>query len=63
MFQPRAADVDLADVETAWCGAVGDYADEAAVLLSINSGHWLPQLQVADLITIVSNIESDSVWG
>jgi hypothetical protein len=44
-------------------GAVGDYADEAAVLLSINSGHWLPQLQVADLITIVSDIESDSVWG
>jgi hypothetical protein len=50
MFEPRAADLDLVDVGTALVrGAVGDYAYEAAVLLMINSGRWLPQLQVADL--------------
>jgi hypothetical protein len=44
-------------------GAVGDYADEAAVLLVINSGHWLPQLQFADLITVVPDIDSDGLWA
>src|SRR4051812_31505980 len=45
MFPPRAADLALSDVHTALVhGAVGDYADEAAVLLLINFGHWLPQL-------------------
>jgi hypothetical protein len=64
MFQPRAADLDLADIETALVrGAVGDYADEAAVLLLINSGHWLPQLQKADLITIVPDIDSEGLWA
>ncbi|MCW2901185.1 MAG: uncharacterized protein JWO67_3450 [Streptosporangiaceae bacterium] len=64
MFEPRAADLDLADIETALVrGAVGDYADEAAVLLLINFGHWLRQLQVADLITIVPDIECDGLWA
>jgi hypothetical protein len=64
MFQPDAADLDLAEIETALVrGAVGDYADEAAVLLLINCGHWLPQLQAADLITIVPDIESDDLWA
>jgi hypothetical protein len=40
-------------------GAVGDYADEAAVLLVINSGHWLPQLQLADLLAVVPDDESE----
>jgi hypothetical protein len=32
MFEPRAIDLNLADIETALVlGAVGDYADEAAV--------------------------------
>src|SRR3954468_14184011 len=52
MFEPRASDLDLVDVENALLrGAFGDYADEAAILLLINFGHWLPQLQSADLIT------------
>lgn len=64
MFEPHAADLDLADVETALVrGAVGDYADEAAVLLLINFGHWLPQLQVADLITVVPDIDSAGLWA
>ena len=66
MFEPRAVDLDLADVETALVlGAVGDYADEAAVLLVINSGHWLPQLQFADLITLVPDIDidCDGLWA
>ncbi len=64
MFQPRAVDLDLADVEIALVrGAVGDYADEAAVLLLINFGHWLPQLQSADLITLVPDIDSDGRWA
>ena len=64
MFQPRAADLDLADIEAALArGAVGDYADEAAVLLLINSGHRLPQLRDADLITIVQDIDSDGLWA
>ena len=63
MFQPRAADLDLTDVETALVrGAVGDYADEAAVAAAHQlSGHWLPQLQFADLITVVRDIDSDGL--
>jgi hypothetical protein len=64
MFEPRAIDLDLADIETALVlGAVGDYADEAAVLLVINAGHWLPQLQFTDLITVVPDIDSDGLWA
>jgi hypothetical protein len=64
MFELRARDLDLTDIETALMrGAVGDYADEAAVLLLINSGHWLPQLQVSDLITLVPDIDRDGLWA
>jgi hypothetical protein len=64
MFKPRAADLDLVDVETALVrGAVGDYTDEAAVLLLINFGHWLPQLQSADLITLVPEVEGEGLWA
>lgn len=63
LFQPRAADLDLADLENALVrGAVGDYADEAAVLLLINFGHWLPQLQCADLITLAADVD-DGPWA
>jgi hypothetical protein len=42
MFQPRAIDLDPVDIETALVlGAVGDYAEGAAVLLVITSVHWL----------------------
>jgi hypothetical protein len=55
----RAADLELDDVESALLrAAVGDYALEAAVLLLANSGHWLPRLQAADLITIALDEES-----
>ena len=48
IFEPRAADLDPVDVEDALLrAAVGDCADEAAVLLLIDFGHWLPQLQSA----------------
>ncbi|MDQ1660313.1 MAG: hypothetical protein QOJ68_293 [Blastococcus sp.] len=64
MFQPRAIDLDPVDIETALVlGAVGDYADEAAVLLVITSVHWLRQLQLADLITIVPDIDSGGRWA
>jgi hypothetical protein len=64
MFHPRAADLALADVQTALVhGAVGDYAAEAAVLLLINFGHWLPQLQSADLITLAPDIDGDGLWA
>lgn len=64
MFEPHAADLDLVDVETALLrGAVGDYADEAAVLLLINFGHWLIQLQAADLITLVPDLEGEGPWA
>lgn len=64
MFQLRAADLDLVDLETALVrGAVGDYADEAAVLLLVNFGHWLPQLQFADLIAVVPDCDNDSLWA
>ncbi|MGY1683393.1 hypothetical protein [Geodermatophilus sp. SYSU D01176] len=33
-------------------GAVGDHAAEAAVLLLVNTGHWLAQLQSSGLIDV-----------
>jgi hypothetical protein len=58
----RAADLDLDDVESALLrAAVGDYALEAAVLLLVNSGHWLPTLQAADLIMIA--LDGDALDG
>jgi hypothetical protein len=60
--EPRAADLDLVDVESALLrAAVGDYSAEAAVLLLVNSGHWLPQLQAAGLITIA--LDDDTFGG
>ena len=46
------------DVENALLrAAVGDYADEAAVLLLITFGHWLPQLQSARRITLEQDVD------
>ena len=60
--EPRAADLDLVDVESALLrAAVGDYSAEAAVLLLVDSGHWLPQLQAAGLITIA--LDDDTFGG
>jgi hypothetical protein len=60
--EPRAADPELDDVETALLrAAVGDYALEAAVLVLANSAHWLPQLQAAGLIAIA--LDGDAVDG
>jgi len=56
----QAVDLDLDDLESALLrAAVGDYALEAAVLLLVNSGHWLPLLQAAGLITIALDGEAD----
>jgi hypothetical protein len=39
------ADLDPVDLQNAlFRGAVGDYADEAALLPVITFGRWLPQL-------------------
>jgi hypothetical protein len=58
----RAADLELDDVETALLrAAVGDYALEAAVLLLVNSTHWVPRLQAAGLITIA--LDGDALDG
>ena len=60
--EPRAADLDLVDVESALLrAAVGDYAAEAAVLLLANSGEWLPRLQAAGLIDIA--LDGDAADG
>lgn len=60
--EPRAADLDLVDVESALLrAAVGDYSAEAAVLLLANSGHWLPRLQAAGLIAIA--LDDDAFGG
>jgi hypothetical protein len=60
--EPRAADLELVDLESALLrAAVGDYAAEAAVLVLANSGHWLPQLQAAGLITIA--LDGDAADG
>jgi hypothetical protein len=56
----RASDLDLIDLETALLRpAVGDYAAEAAVLLLAGSGHWLPELQSAGLVTIALDGDAD----
>ena len=58
----RASDLELDDVETALLrAAVGDYAVEAAVLLLVNSAHWLPLLHAAGLIAIA--LDADVVDG
>ncbi len=60
--EPLAADLDPVDVESALLrAAVGDYAAEAAVLLLVNSGHWLAQLQAAGLIAIA--LDGDAADG
>jgi hypothetical protein len=64
IFEPRAADLDPLDLENALLrAAVGDYADEAAVLLLVNCGHWLPRLQAADLITLVPDLDGEGLWA
>lgn len=64
IFEPRAADLDPVDVENALLrAALGDYSDEAAVLLLITSGHWLPQLQHAGLITLDGNVDGEGLWA
>ena len=63
-FAPKAADLDLDDVESALLrAAVGDYTAEAAILLLANFGHWLPQLQDADLITIEDDPAGGDRWA
>ncbi|TFV92987.1 hypothetical protein E4P40_00975 [Blastococcus sp. CT_GayMR20] len=62
IYQPRGGDLDPVDLENALLrAAFGDYADEAAILLLINFGHWLPQLQAAGLITVVE--EAEGMWA
>ena len=64
IFEPRAADLDLVDVENALLrAALGDYSDEAAILLLITSGHWLPQLQHTGLITLDGKAPRTRVTG
>lgn len=63
-LEPRAADLDLADLETALLrAAVGDYSAEAAVLLLVNAGHWLPQLQVAGLVCLLDDVDGEGLWA
>ncbi|MCZ2817529.1 hypothetical protein [Modestobacter sp. VKM Ac-2984] len=60
--EPQAVDLDPLDLESALLrAAVGDYAAEAAVLLLADSGHWLPRLQGAGLITIA--LDADAADG
>jgi hypothetical protein len=64
IFEPRAADLDPIDVENALLrAALGDYSDEAAILLLITSGHWLPQLQHTGLITVDGNVDGEGLWA
>ena len=64
IFEPRAADLDPVDVENALLrAALGDYSDEAAILLLITSGHWLPQLQSTGLITIDGHVDGEGLWA
>ncbi len=64
IFEPRAADLDPVDVENALLrAALGDYSDEAAILLLITSGHWLPQLQQRELITLDGNVDGEGLWA
>lgn len=63
-MEPRAADLEPAAVESALVrGAVGDYADEAAVLLLLNFGHWVPQLQSAGLISLGADDDGEGPWA
>lgn len=63
-LEPRAADLDLADLETALLrAAVGDYSAEAAVLLLANAGHWLPQLQAAGLVCLLDDVDGEGLWA
>ncbi|MCO7218374.1 hypothetical protein [Klenkia sp. PcliD-1-E] len=56
LFEPRAADMDPVDLESALLRtAVGDYTAEAAILLLANAGYWLPALATADLIAVRFN--------
>ena len=58
----RATDLDQQDLESALLrAAVGDYALEAAVLLLVTTGHWLPRLQEAGLVSIA--LDGDAVDG
>lgn len=64
IFEPRAADLDPVDVENALLrAALGDYSNEAAVLLLITSGHWLPQLQHKGLITLDGTVDGEGMWA
>src|SRR4051812_48290826 len=64
IFEPRAADLDPVDVENALLrAALGDYSDEAAILLLITSDHWLPQLQSTGLITIDGHVDGEGLWA
>jgi hypothetical protein len=64
ILEPRAADLDLVEVENALLrAAVGDYSAEAAVLLLANAGHWLPQLQGAGLICLLGDVDGDGLWA
>lgn len=63
IFEPRPADLDPLDLENALLrAAVGDYAEEAAVLLLVNCG-WPPRLQDADLITLVPDLDGEGLWA
>jgi hypothetical protein len=64
MYGPRAADLATVELESALLrAAVGDYADEAAVLLLLNFGHWLTQLASAGLITLMPETEGEGLWA
>ncbi|GHE06885.1 hypothetical protein GCM10011381_00550 [Klenkia taihuensis] len=53
LFPPRAVDLDPVDLQNALLRvAVGDYSAEAAVLLLVNDGYWLPTLAGAELIAV-----------
>ena len=63
-FAPKAADLDLDDVESALLrAAVGDYTAEAAILLLANFGHWLPQLRAVDLISVEADPATGDRWA
>jgi hypothetical protein len=49
--------------ERAAACSLGDYCDEAAILLLLTFGHWLPQLQFAGLITILGDIDGEGLWA
>src|SRR3954454_24787510 len=64
MYEPRTADLNSNELESAVLrAAVGDYVDEAAFLLLLNFGHWLPQLASAGLITLSPQTDGEEVWA